>query len=54
VRALMAAALALPGIAPPASAQTMPDEGVVSLRYLDYRDWQPARTGCASNRRRST
>lgn len=41
VRALMAAALALPGIAPPASAQTMPDEGVVSLRYLDYRDWQP-------------
>ena len=39
-RALMAAALALPGIAP-ATAQTMPDEGVVSLRYLDYRDWQP-------------
>ena len=40
-RALMAAALALPGIAPTAVAQTMPDEGVVSLRYLDYRDWQP-------------
>ena len=40
-RALMAAALALPGIAPTAVAQTMPDEGVLSLRYLDYRDWQP-------------
>ena len=40
-RALMAAALALPGVAPLASAQSPPDEGVVSLRYLDYRDWQP-------------
>ena len=40
-RALMAAALALPGIVPSAGAQTVPDEGVVSLRYMDYRDWQP-------------
>jgi hypothetical protein len=40
--ALIAAALALPGILPPhAYAQTAPDEGVVALRYLDYRDWQP-------------
>ena len=40
--ALIAAALALPGILPaPAHAQTAPDEGVVALRYLDYRDWQP-------------
>ena len=38
---LLTAALALPGIAPSASAQSIPDEGVVSLRYLDYRDWQP-------------
>ena len=35
---LLAAALALPGVA---TAQSIPDEGVVSLRYLDYRDWQP-------------
>ena len=40
-RALMAAALALPGIAPGAAAQSMPDEGTFSIRYLDYRDWQP-------------
>ena len=40
--ALIAAALALPGILPSqAHAQTAPDEGVVALRYLDYRDWQP-------------
>ena len=40
--ALIAAALALPGILPaPVHAQTAPDEGVVALRYLDYRDWQP-------------
>jgi len=37
----MAAALALPGVAPSASAQSIPDEGVFSVRYLDYRDWQP-------------
>jgi len=37
----MAAALALPGIAPSATAQSMPDEGTFSIRYLDYRDWQP-------------
>lgn len=40
--ALLAAALALPGMIPGlASAQTAPDRGVVELRYLDYRDWQP-------------
>jgi hypothetical protein len=39
-KALIAAALALPGILP-AHAQTMPDERVVALRYYDYRDWQP-------------
>jgi Protein of unknown function (DUF3570) len=40
--ALIAAALALPGILPGASvAQSAPDEGVIALRYYDYRDWQP-------------
>lgn len=40
--ALIAAALALPGILPShAVAQTAPDQGVVALRYYDYRDWQP-------------
>ena len=40
--ALIAAALALPGILPGAAhAQAAPDEGVVALRYYDYRDWQP-------------
>ena len=40
--ALIAAALALPGIMPaPALAQAAPDRGVVALRYFDYRDWQP-------------
>ena len=36
----MAAALALPGVAPSVHAQSIPDEGVFSIRYLDYRDWQ--------------
>jgi len=40
--ALIAAALALPGILPAAAlAQSAPDEGVIALRYYDYRDWQP-------------
>jgi hypothetical protein len=40
--ALIAAALALPGILPAgALAQTAPDEGIAALRYYDYRDWQP-------------
>jgi hypothetical protein len=40
--ALIAAALALPGILPAAAhAQAAPDQGVVALRYYDYRDWQP-------------
>jgi hypothetical protein len=40
--ALIAAALALPGVMPSgANAQSAPDERVVALRYYDYRDWQP-------------
>ncbi len=40
--ALLAAALALPGLIPaPAHAQTAPDQGAIGLRYFDYRDWQP-------------
>ena len=40
--ALIVAAFALPGILPSnACAQGAPDEGVVALRYYDYRDWQP-------------
>jgi hypothetical protein len=42
LRALLAAALALPGILPAtAQAQTVPDTGFVQFKYLDYRDWQP-------------
>jgi len=37
----MAAAAALPGVVPHAFAQSIPDEGSFSVRYLDYRDWQP-------------
>ena len=34
--------MALPGVMPAAAhAQSAPDEGVVALKYLDYRDWQP-------------
>ena len=41
-RALFAAALALPGMVPAeAGAQAAPDRGLVELKYLDYRDWQP-------------
>jgi len=40
--ALLAAALALPGVLPAgAQAQTMPDTGLVKVTYLGYRDWQP-------------
>jgi hypothetical protein len=40
--ALLAAALALPGIVPiDARAQAAPDRGWIELKYLDYRDWQP-------------
>ena len=41
--ALLAAALALPGMVPAtAIAQTTaPDSGILELKYLDYRDWQP-------------
>jgi len=41
-RALVAAALALPGILPASAvAQSVADHGIVELKYLDYRDWQP-------------
>jgi hypothetical protein len=40
--ALLAAALALPGVMPSSAlAQAAPDQGLVALKYLDYRDWQP-------------
>jgi hypothetical protein len=40
--ALLAAALALPGILPASAvAQLAPDPGLIALKYLDYRDWQP-------------
>jgi hypothetical protein len=40
--ALVAAALSLPGVVPSqASAQAVADRGVLELKYLDYRDWQP-------------
>jgi hypothetical protein len=40
--ALLAAALALPGMLPAgAVAQSVADHGFVQLKYLDYRDWQP-------------
>ena len=40
--ALIAAALALPGILPThAQAQAAPEQGILALRYYDYRDWQP-------------
>jgi len=39
--ALIAAALALPGILPThAQAQAAPEQGILALRYYDYRDWQ--------------
>ena len=40
--ALLAAALALPGVVPgEAGAQSVPDLGSIELKVLDYRDWQP-------------
>jgi hypothetical protein len=40
--ALFAAALALPGMLPAgAAAQAVADHGILELKYLDYRDWQP-------------
>jgi hypothetical protein len=39
--AILLAALALPGINRPAMAEAAPDESEISLKYLDYRDWQP-------------
>ncbi|MEO6566178.1 MAG: DUF3570 domain-containing protein [Casimicrobiaceae bacterium] len=41
---LLAAALALPGIVTAtAFAQAAPDQGIIELQYLNYRDWQPGR-----------
>lgn len=41
-RALLAAALALPGMVPTeAGAQAAPDRGSIEIKVLDYRDWQP-------------
>jgi hypothetical protein len=39
--ALLAAALALPGLLPSAAHAQAPDHGLFAARYLDYRDWQP-------------
>ena len=44
VSPLLAAALALPGILPAtALAQAAPDQGMLQLQYLNYRDWQPGK-----------
>ncbi|MBV8667001.1 MAG: DUF3570 domain-containing protein [Burkholderiaceae bacterium] len=43
-RAILMAALALPGligVAGAAHADSAPEQGSISLNYLDYRDWQP-------------
>ena len=40
-RALLAAALALPGVAPPAAAFDAPDAHTVGVRHLEYQDSQP-------------
>jgi hypothetical protein len=39
--ALLAAALALPGVAPPARASAPPEQAQLDLRYLHYQDSQP-------------
>jgi hypothetical protein len=40
--ALLAAAIALPGMLPSgADAQSVAEHGILELKYLDYRDWQP-------------
>lgn len=38
---VLAAALALPGLAPQAQAETPPEQAELSLQQLSYRDWQP-------------
>ncbi len=38
---ILAAALLLPGIAPGAHAQTPPEQGTISVKYLHYKDSQP-------------
>jgi hypothetical protein len=39
--AILLAALALPGLAGVAHADTAPDQGTIELKDLNYRDWQP-------------
>ncbi len=39
--AVLAAALALPGMIPRAAAESAPTEGLIGLRYLNYQDSQP-------------
>jgi hypothetical protein len=39
--AILMAALALPGLIDAAHADTPPEQGAISLKYLDYHDWQP-------------
>lgn len=39
---IMAAALALPGVAPgTAKAESAPEHGMIGMKYLNYKDWQP-------------
>ncbi len=40
--AIVAAALALPGVASTARAENAPEQGLVSLKYLSYKDSQPS------------
>lgn len=39
--AILSAAMALPGLIPSAHADSAPESGIISLRYLSYRDKQP-------------
>ncbi len=40
---ILAAALCLPGLAEQTLAESAPDQGQISLKYLDYLDYQPGR-----------
>ena len=39
--AVLAAALALPGMVPAANAESAPESGQIGFKYLSYRDSQP-------------
>ena len=41
IGAIVAAALALPGVAGTAHAENAPERGQVSVKYLEYKDSQP-------------